>query len=85
MPITDIYIYIYYDNQSTIRLLKSGPNSSKCKHIDADYYYIQDIVERNEVIVSFLPSADMVADPLTKGISVECFTKHISLMRLREA
>ena len=76
---------MYCDNQSTIRLIKSGPNSSKGKHIDVDYHYIQDIVERNEVTVSFLPSADMVANPLTKGINAECFTKHVSLMGLREA
>lgn len=35
----------FYDNKSTISLIKSKANSSKGKHIDVSYHYIQDIVE----------------------------------------
>lgn len=59
-------VYMHCDNWSTIRLIKGGPNSSKGKHIDGDYHYIKDVVERNEVTVSLLPSVDIVADPLTR-------------------
>ena len=42
-------VNVFCDNQSTIFLIKSGANSSKGKHIDIHYHYIQDIVERGEI------------------------------------
>ena len=56
---------MYCDNQSTIRLIKSGADSPKGRHIDVHYHYIQDVVEKEEVTVDYLPSADIIADPLT--------------------
>ena len=61
-----LIVHMHCDNWSTIRLITGGPNSSKGKHIDGDYHYIKDVVERNEVTVSLLPSVDIVADPLTR-------------------
>lgn len=43
----DLYeepINLFCNNKSAIFLVKSGANSSKGKHIDIDYHYIQDIV-----------------------------------------
>jgi hypothetical protein len=36
-----------------------------------NYHYIQDIVEMGEIIVDFIPSIEMVVDPMTKGLSLE--------------
>ena len=38
----------------------------KSKFIDVNYYNIRNLYERNLIIVSFVPSADIVADILTK-------------------
>ena len=35
-------------------------------YIDVNYYNIRDLYERNLIIVSFVPSADIAADSLTK-------------------
>ena len=51
---------MYCDNQLAIRLLKSGVDSPKGRHIDVHYHYIQDVVEKEEVTVDFLPSTDMI-------------------------
>ena len=37
-------------------------------YIDVNYYNIRDLYERNLITVSFIPSADIVADGLTKPL-----------------
>jgi hypothetical protein len=62
-------VNVFCDNKSAISLIKSRANSLKGKHIDSNYHYIQDIVERREIKAHFVPSAKMMADPMTKGLS----------------
>ena len=76
-------IGIYCNNQVTISLINSGANSSRGKHIDIQYHYIRNIIQKQDIEVSYIPTSDMIADPMTKGISAEKFVKHVSLMRLR--
>jgi hypothetical protein len=76
---------VFCDNKSAIFLIKSGANSSKGKHIDVKYHYIQDIVERGEVKVDYIPSEHMVADPMTKGLTLEKFREHVGKMGLKSS
>jgi hypothetical protein len=48
-------VNMFYDNKSAISLIKSGAQSSKRKHIDINYYYIQDIAKRGEIKVELFP------------------------------
>lgn len=82
LDITNMYLHMYCHNQSTIRLIKNGPNNSKGKHVDVEYHYIQDIVTIDEVTISFLALEDMVTYSLTNGIKAELFLKDVSLMGL---
>ena len=83
LDMQDRPVNVFCDNKSAISLIKSGANSSKGKHIDVNYHYIQDIVERGEIKVHFVPSADMMADPMTKGLTLNQFRVHVTGMRLR--
>jgi hypothetical protein len=83
LDMQDRPVSMFCDNKSTISLIKSGANSSKGKHIDVNYHYIQDIVERGEIKVHFVPSADMMADPMTKGLTLNQFRVHVTGMGLR--
>ena len=49
------------------------------------YHYIQDIVEKGEIKVNYIPSEEMVADPMTKGLSLEKFREHVANMGLKNA
>ena len=62
---------------SAISLIKSGANSFKGKYIETNYHYIQDIVERGEIQVQFIPSSEMVADPMTKGLTLDRFRVNV--------
>uniref|UniRef100_A0A2N9G0N8 CCHC-type domain-containing protein n=1 Tax=Fagus sylvatica TaxID=28930 RepID=A0A2N9G0N8_FAGSY len=83
LDMQDRPINVFCDNKSVISLIKSGANSSKSKHIDINYHYIQDIVERGEIKVHFVPSTDMMADPMTKGLTLNQFKVHVTGMGLR--
>jgi hypothetical protein len=76
-------VNMFCDNKSAISLIKSGEQSSKGKHTDVNFYYIQDIVERGEIKVKFIFSLEMIANPMTKGLSLEKFGEHVATMVLR--
>ena len=76
-------VNVFCDNKSAISLIKSEGNSSKGKHIDINYHYIQDIVEMGEIIDHFVPSVEMMADPMTKGLTLNQFKVHVTGMGLR--
>ena len=63
-------------------LIKSGANSSKGKHIGTNYHYIQDIVEKGEIRVRFIPLNEMLADSMTKGLTLDRFRVHVGNMGL---
>ena len=56
------------DNQAVLVLVGNKYIYNRSKHIDVNYYNIRDLYERNLIIVSFIPSADIVADGLTKPL-----------------
>ena len=60
LDIQDRLVNVFCDNKFAISSIKSRANSSKGKHIDINYHYIQDIVEMGE----------MMANPMTKGLNL---------------
>jgi hypothetical protein len=87
----DILLKVYLTDQLMcfviisllISLIKSGAHSSKNKHIDINYHYIQDIVEKGEINVEFISSTKIVADPMTKGLPLDKFKGHVTTMGLK--
>ena len=75
---------MFCDNKFAISLIKSGANSSKGKHIETNFHYIQDIVERGEIQVQFIPSSEMVADPITKGLTLDRFRVNVGNIGLMD-
>jgi hypothetical protein len=45
----------------------------KSKHIEIKYHYIQDMVQRKEVLVQYLPTNEQVVDVLTKPLTRKMF------------
>ena len=68
---------MFCDSKSAISLIKSGAKSSIGKHIKTNYHYIQDIMERGEIQVQFIPSSEMVTNPITKGLTLDKFKVHV--------
>ena len=69
------------DNQSTIKMIKSGrANSEKSRHIAIRHYFITDKVTRGEIKVSYTPTPDMIPDLFTKPLQGKLFVKLRNLL-----
>ena len=61
---------IYQDNTSTIKLAQNGKASSgrRTRHFDIKLFYITDLFGRQEVMVKYCPTDDMIAHHNTKPL-----------------
>jgi Reverse transcriptase (RNA-dependent DNA polymerase) len=70
------------DNLSSMKLETNGKLSSgkRTRHFDIKYFYITDLIERNEVTIQYCPTDSMIADYMTKpllGAKFQRFRKDI--------
>ena len=66
---------IYEDNQSAICLARNPHFHGRAKHIGIKYHFIREQVEKGTVELQYCPTEEMIADMLTKGLSLDQFTK----------
>jgi len=59
---------LFSDNQSAIALTKDHQYHAHTKHIDIQFHFIRWIVKEGSLRLVFCPTADMVADALTKAL-----------------
>lgn len=59
---------LYVDNQSAIKMIENESMHRHAKHIDVRYHFIQRFVRKGEFIVKYIPSAEQLADILTKPL-----------------
>ena len=61
-------VNIYCDNQGVIALAKNAVHHTRTKHIDVQYHFIREKVQKNEIKILYCGTEDMVADIFTKGL-----------------
>ena len=71
----EIKTKLHCDNQSCISIMSNTGGHNRTKHIDVRYHFIKDLIEQGGLTVQYLSTNDMLADPLTKGISKEKLRK----------
>lgn len=72
-------IDLYCDNQSALKLALSNRSHKRSEHRCSILYYIRDVVKNKYVKVKYIPSEEMPADVLTKGL---CHIEHYKFMNL---
>lgn len=75
-------ITLFSDNQSAIVLTQDHQYHARTKHIDIRFHFICWVVEEGKLRLIFCPTADMVADTLTKALpspKVKHFTSQLGL------
>ena len=75
-------IKIHADNKSAIALGKNPEFHKRSKHIDVQYHYIREQVQNGRVTTPYIPTAQMIADGLTKALSPELHSRLINHYRL---
>jgi len=66
---------IMNDNAGTIALSKNPVHHERSKHIGLRHHFLRERVEDNTISLSHVPSADNIADLLTKGLPRELFDR----------
>jgi len=67
---------LFQDNLSTIAMIKNGrPTSDRSRHVNIRFFYIKDRVDSGEISVKYKPTADMIADILTKPLQGALFKR----------
>ena len=66
---------MYEDNEGAIQLSRNPKVHNRTKHIDVCYHFIRERVASNEIVVTYCPTQDMMADIMTKGLPKGTFEK----------
>ena len=59
---------IFEDNKGSISMASNNRTDPKTKHIDVKYHFTREHVKSNTVAIVYKPTAEMVADALTKPV-----------------
>ena len=73
---------IYCDNSSAVSFTKNNRTTSASKHINIKFLVVREMVENGEILVEYICTEDMLADPLTKALRPIMFVKHVENMGL---
>jgi hypothetical protein len=68
---------LYQDNKSSILLEKNGKalSSKRTRHIAIRYFFVTDRIAKGELTVEWCPTANMIADFMTKLLQGALFCK----------
>jgi hypothetical protein len=67
------------DNQGAIRLIGNPEYHKRSKHIDIRYHWIRELIATKQIDIHYRPTAEMIADGLTKPLPKDSFVsfKHM--------
>jgi hypothetical protein len=59
---------LFVDNKAAIQLCKNPVFHEQSKHIELGYHFIRECLDRGQITVEFISTADQLADIFTKGL-----------------
>ncbi len=71
---------IWADNQGAIALAENPEFHKRTKHIDTKFHWVQKVIERDVLLLEFLPIRFMAADGLTKLLPLKQFQLFLAMM-----
>ena len=74
---------IHVDNQSAIQVAKNPEHHGRMKHLDLQYFWLRDEVEKGTISVDYCPTGQMPADILTKALARDKVQGCCKLLGLR--
>ena len=83
LPSIESPITIYCDNSGVVANAVEPRAHQRKKHIAHKYHLIRDIIQRGDVAITKIASANNVVDPLTKALSQKVFKKHLEVIGIK--
>ena len=72
------------DNQGAIALASNPNNHARSKHINIQWHYTREVQEAGTIVLEYIPTADQVADGLTKPLQRVAFERFRAALGLEE-
>ena len=73
---------IFCDNTAVLAVAKDSKYNGKTKNIKKRYHYIRDAIIDKDVVLKYISTNNIVADPLTKPIAKDVFIRHVKSLGL---
>lgn len=73
-------VTIYEDNQGAIALSKNPLCRQRCKHVDTKFHFVRSALCDGKLAIEYCPTADMVADILTKPVTKSMLDKFVDFV-----
>lgn len=73
---------IHCDNKFTISLSSSPIFHSRIKHLDTNYHFVREIVQKGNIVVPYIPIEGKTVDVLTKVLYSPYFLRHCYNLKL---
>lgn len=70
LPVT-----VYEDNQSCIAICLEPRKHRRIKHIDIQYFFVRELIQKNQIQLQYKPTEEQIADAMTKGLPAPRFRK----------
>lgn len=70
------------DNTVAVAVVKATAQARRSKFIDIKYHHIQDNILQGFIETKYWPSGSMIAEPLTKSISISKYQQHKSSIKV---
>ena len=75
---TDVQVTIHEDNASCLALVNGSQTRPRTRHIATRIGFVRDLIASNAINVISCPTANMLADPLTKPLGATDFRQKLS-------
>ena len=64
---------LFSDNSATVSFFRNTRSTHRSKHIDVKLFFVKRKVVESLISIEYTPMTSMLADPLTKGLSICVF------------
>ena len=68
------------DNKSAVLYSNNNRSSLKSKHIDNKFLVVKERIQNGQLFIKHIGTNSMIADLLTKGVSLKVFHKYVAHM-----
>jgi len=71
---------IYCDNSVVVCFSRNNNTTKRSKHFDTKFMFVREKIQEFQTRVEHISTELMIADSLTKGLTVKAFVEHVTRM-----
>ena len=75
-------LVIYCNNTAVVHFSQNNRCATRSKHFDIKYLFVREKVREFQTRIEYTATGHMLADPLTKGLPIRVYQRHVTHMCL---